>query len=53
MYDEAYELIEGEAGKIICSQFLVCEELRREIWKLKGLTKEAGERAEQRILEAK
>ncbi len=53
LYDEAYELIESEAGKIICSQFLMCEELRREIWKLKGLTREAGERAEQQILEAK
>ncbi|KAI0721082.1 N-acetyltransferase B complex non catalytic subunit-domain-containing protein [Cerioporus squamosus] len=53
MYDEAYELFESEAGKIISSQFLMCEELRREIWKLKSLTKEAGERAEQRILDAK
>ncbi len=52
LYDEAYELVESETGNIVCSSSLVCEELRREIWKLKGLTKEAGERAEKRILEA-
>ena len=53
MYDEAYEMVESETGKIVCSGTLSCEEMRREIWKLKGLTKEAGELAEKRILEAK
>ncbi|KAI0670373.1 actin cytoskeleton organization protein [Trametes maxima] len=53
LLDEAYEMLESETGKIVCSSNLACEELRREIWKLKGLTKEAGERAEKRILEAK
>lgn len=53
LYDEAYEMVESESGQIVCSSNLSCEELRREIWKLKGLTKEAGEAAEKRILEAK
>ncbi|KAH9854239.1 N-acetyltransferase B complex non catalytic subunit-domain-containing protein [Lenzites betulinus] len=52
-YDDAYEMVESESGKIVCSSNLSCEELRREVWKLKGLAKEAGERAEKRILEAK
>ncbi|OSC97114.1 actin cytoskeleton organization protein [Trametes coccinea BRFM310] len=53
LYDEAFEMVESETGKVVCSSNLACDELRREIWKLKGLTKEAGERAEKRILEAK
>ena len=53
LYDEAYEMLEQDTGKLLCGLSLVCEELRREIWKLKGLTKEEGERAEKRILEAK
>nr|VWO98683.1 MAPKK kinase Kpp4 [Ganoderma boninense] len=53
LYDEAYEMVESEAGKIICANTLACEELRREIWKLKGLAKEAGDRGEKRIIEAK
>ncbi|KAI0362109.1 actin cytoskeleton organization protein [Trametes cingulata] len=53
LYDEAYEMVESETGKIVCSGNLACDELRREIWKLKGLAKEAGERAEKRIVEAK
>lgn len=52
LYDDAYEMVESEAGKIVCSGTLACDELRREIWKLKGFTTEAGERAEKRILEA-
>ncbi|KAI0748133.1 N-acetyltransferase B complex non catalytic subunit-domain-containing protein [Daedaleopsis nitida] len=53
LYDEAYEMVESENGKLVCAGTLSCEELRREIWKLKGLTKEAGELAGNRILEAK
>ena len=53
LYDEAYEMVESDAGKIICANNLACEELRREIWKLQGLVKETGERDEKRILEAK
>ncbi|KAI0780924.1 actin cytoskeleton organization protein [Trametes elegans] len=52
LYDEAYEMVESDTGKIVCSTNLSCEELRREIWSLKGLTKEAGEFAEKRILDA-
>lgn len=53
LYDEAYEMVESDAGKIICANNLACEELRRDIWKLKGLAKDAGDRGEKRILEAK
>ena len=51
MYDEATTLLESEAGKAKCITSLICEELRREIWKLKGSAKEEGERAQQRIQE--
>ena len=53
LYDEAYEMLENETGKVVCGFSLACEELRREIWKLKGLTKEEGERAQKRIVDAK
>lgn len=53
LYDEAYEMLEQDTGKLVCGLNLACEELRREIYELKGLTKEEGERAEKRILEAK
>lgn len=50
MWDEATELLESEVGKAICDTSLVCEELRREIWTLKGTAKEEGLRAQDRIL---
>ena len=46
-------MLEQDTGKLVCGLNLACEELRREIYELKGLTKEEGERAEKRILEAK
>ncbi|OCH92238.1 hypothetical protein OBBRIDRAFT_791472 [Obba rivulosa] len=53
LYDEACQMLDSDAGKTVCSASLSCDELRREIWKLKGLTKEEGERAQKRIVEAK
>lgn len=48
LYDEAFELLEHEVGKAICAASLACDELRREIWKAKGLCKEEGARARER-----
>ncbi|OBZ75813.1 N-alpha-acetyltransferase 25, NatB auxiliary subunit [Grifola frondosa] len=53
LYDEAHQLLESEPGKAVCAGSLACDEVRREIWKLKGLLKEEGARAQERIAEAK
>ncbi|KAH9946109.1 N-acetyltransferase B complex non catalytic subunit-domain-containing protein [Epithele typhae] len=53
LYDEAFQMLEHDGGKLICSLNLSCEELRKEIWKLKGLATEEGARAEKRIVEVK
>ncbi len=50
MYDEAAELLDNEIGKAVCRTSLVCDELRREIWTLKGAVKEEGQRAQDKIL---
>lgn len=53
LYDEACELLERTPGKTLCSISLACDEIRREIWELKGLRKEEGERAARLIAEEK
>ncbi|KAL4251731.1 MDM20/NAA25 family protein [Abortiporus biennis] len=53
LYDEALALLTTEIGQAICETSLVCEELRRDLIHLKGLIKEEGDRAEQRIVEKK
>lgn len=53
LYDEAYELLESAPGKTLCSISLACDEVRREIWKFKGLHKDEGERAAQLIIQEK
>jgi N-terminal acetyltransferase B complex non-catalytic subunit len=53
LFDEAHTLLESDVGKSICSTSLVCDEIRRDIWRLRGLWNEEGERAEQRIVENK
>ncbi len=50
LYEEAAALLESEKGKDICGRSLICDELRREIWVLKGSVKEEGQRAQDRIL---
>ena len=45
LVDDAYDLLESDVGKSICSASLSCNEIRREIWRLRGLFKEEGERA--------
>ncbi|KII88399.1 hypothetical protein PLICRDRAFT_54238 [Plicaturopsis crispa FD-325 SS-3] len=53
LFDEANTLLESEIGKAICSKSLVCDEIRREIWRMRGLWIEEGVHAEQRIVEQK
>jgi N-terminal acetyltransferase B complex non-catalytic subunit len=52
-FDEAHTLLESDVGKAICSASLVCNELRRDIWRLRGLWREEGERAQRRIIDDK
>lgn len=51
MYEEAEKLLDGEIGKIICSASLVCNQIRRDIWKLQGRALDEGKLAESKILE--
>lgn len=53
LFDEAHTLLESDIGKAICSTSLVCDEIRRDIWRLRKLWKEEGERAERKIVENK
>ena len=49
-FEDATTLLESEAGKARCTTSLVCDELRREIWRLKGSVKDEGQRAQEKIL---
>ncbi|KAJ6630878.1 actin cytoskeleton organization protein [Mycena sp. CBHHK59/15] len=51
LFDEAQTLLESDIGQSICSASLSCNEIRRDIWRLRGLLKEEGIKAEQRITE--
>ena len=53
LYDEAHTLLDSEVGKQLCSTSLLCNEIRREIWRLKGLWKEEAALAEERIVKMK
>jgi N-terminal acetyltransferase B complex non-catalytic subunit len=53
LYDEAHALLASDVGKQICATSLLCNEVRRDIWRLKGLWKEEGMRAEEKIIENK
>lgn len=53
LYDEAEALLDSDIGKQICATSLLCNEVRRDIWRLKGLWKEEGALAEKRIIEKK
>lgn len=53
LYDEAHSLLDSDIGQQICSTSLLCNEVRRDIWRLKGLWKEEGVRAEVRISDKK
>ncbi|KXN86896.1 N-alpha-acetyltransferase 25, NatB auxiliary subunit [Leucoagaricus sp. SymC.cos] len=51
LIDDAHKLLDSQVGKNICATSLSCNELRREVWKRKGLVKEEGEIAKALILE--
>ena len=51
LWDEATTLLSSDIGQAISNTSLSVDELRRDIWKLKGSVKEEGERAQARILE--
>ena len=53
MYEDALKLLGSEIGEYLCATSLVCNEVRREIWRAKGLIKEEGKRAEILIIEQK
>jgi N-terminal acetyltransferase B complex non-catalytic subunit len=53
LYDEAHTLLSSEVGKQICSTSLLCNEVRRDIWRLNGLWKEEGAQAQERIIKKK
>lgn len=53
LYDEASKLLDSDIGKYICSTSLVCNEIRRDICRDRGLLQEEGKRAEELIVEHK
>lgn len=53
LYDDAHKLLSSDVGKNICATSLSCNEIRRDIWRLLGLTREEGELARQKIVEKK
>lgn len=52
-YDEAMTLLETPAGRNICETNLSCNEIRRDIMRLRGALEDEGKRAEQRIIKKK
>jgi N-terminal acetyltransferase B complex non-catalytic subunit len=53
LYDDAHKLLISDVGKNICATSLSCNEIRRDIWRLRGLSREEGELARQRIVDKK
>lgn len=53
LLDDAHQVLDSDIGKTICATSLSCNEVRRDIWRLRGMTKEEGILAEARILERK
>ena len=53
LFNEAHALLNSDVGKFICSTSLVCDGIRRDIWRLQGLSTKEGELAEKRILHDK
>lgn len=53
LYDDAHTLLDSNVGNSICATNLSCNEIRREVWRLRNMTKEEGERAQARITEQK
>lgn len=53
LYDDAHKLLSSEVGKSICATSLSCNEIRRDIWRARGMTRDEGELAKQRIVNKK
>ncbi|KAG6845343.1 hypothetical protein H0H87_010800 [Tephrocybe sp. NHM501043] len=53
LYDDAHKLLDSEIGKAVCSTSLSCNEIRRDIWRSRGMVKDEGELATHRILHLK
>jgi len=51
LFDEANTLLSSDVGNFMCTTSLVCNEVRRDIWRARGYFKEESERAQQRINE--
>ncbi|KAF8077880.1 actin cytoskeleton organization protein [Lyophyllum atratum] len=53
LYDDAHKLLDSDIGRAICSTSLSCNEIRRDIWRLRGMIREEGKLAEARIIDMK
>jgi N-terminal acetyltransferase B complex non-catalytic subunit len=51
LWDEAYQLLTTDPGRATCETSLIVDEIRREVWKQKGLWEEEKQMAQQRITE--
>ena len=51
LWDDAHQLLITEPAKAICETSLIVDEIRREVWKRKGLWEEEKQIAQQRITE--
>jgi len=51
LWDDAHQLLTTEPAKMICETSLIVDEIRREVWKRKGLWDEEKQMAQRRITE--
>ncbi|KAG5727952.1 N-alpha-acetyltransferase 25, NatB auxiliary subunit [Termitomyces sp. T112] len=51
LYDDAHKLLDSDVGKAICSTSLSCNEIRRDIWRKRGMIVDEGKLATRRILD--
>ena len=51
LWDDAHQLLTTAPGKAICETSLIVDEIRREVWKYKGLREEEKQIAQRRITE--
>jgi N-terminal acetyltransferase B complex non-catalytic subunit len=53
LYDDAHKLLSSDVGMNICETSLSCNEIRRDIWRLRGMTRDEGDLARRRIVDKK
>lgn len=51
LWDDAHQLLATAPGKAICDTSLIVDQIRREVWKHKGLWEEEKQMAQRRIIE--